>query len=206
MCKKKEPIRKNSLDSSLLPDIAGIPLIFSLPDHIVKAFSDLEDTHNRARCAIYFALQISKNSTQIFREGYFRAALTEFVSMDETSKKELGKTKHRSLISSQNPLLHIIKQLRDLQIHLVSNHLDSSTHTISFHGTDYQLQKWHIQKELTLDDFAELNNRKFYKDADLRQVISWFNETQKLYGVHVLIRQAVIMYAEELMQGVCHGS
>ncbi|MDD2997555.1 MAG: hypothetical protein PHV05_00760, partial [Candidatus Riflebacteria bacterium] len=180
MCKKKEPVRKNSLNSSLLPEIEGIPLIFSLPDHIVNAFSDLEDTHNRARCAIYFALQISKNSTQIFREGYFRAALTEFVSMDETSKKELGKIKHRSLISSQNPLLHIMKQLRDLQIHLVSNHLDSSTHTISFHGTDYQLQKWHIQKELTLDDFANLNNRKFYKDYDLRQVISWFNETQKL--------------------------
>ncbi|OQB45145.1 MAG: hypothetical protein BWY02_02611 [bacterium ADurb.Bin157] len=200
MCKKRKSFRKNSLDFSLLPVIEGISLIFSIPDHICDAFSDFENTYNRARCAVYFALQISKNTTQILREGYFRAALTEFVSMEETSKKELGGIKHRLITASQNPLLHIMKQLRNLQIHLVSNHLDSSTHTISFHGTDYQLQKWHIQEELTLNDFAELDQRKFYKDTDLQQVIAWFNETQKQWGVHALIRQAVIMYAEELMQ------
>jgi len=37
-----------------------------------------------------------------------------------------------------------------------------------------------------------------YRDADKSQLISWFNEKQKEWGITELIFQAVKIYAEEL--------
>ena len=116
------------LDFSLLPTLEVGHAWFQLDDHVKSALAVFPNVLIRAECALRFVimrldyLKSDPNKAEQMRDACLRAALAEFVSMQDMLSYDLkaAKVKGSSFRCnhSRNPLLHIIHELRNLHIHL----------------------------------------------------------------------------------------
>ena len=111
----------------------------SLNKKVQNKLHKFPQTYSRAECAMSFCWFISGGKDTLFhddlnrrnrlREGFLRAALAEFVSMEETLIRDLDNTNSTKtaikINNSSNPLLHILRELRNLEIHLNSSTLSA---------------------------------------------------------------------------------
>jgi hypothetical protein len=109
----------------------------SLDEKVEKKLPTFPQTYSRAECAMRFCWFISgSEDTLIYadlgrrnrlREGFLRASLAEFVAMEETLVRDLVSANINKraikITNSSNPLLHILRELRNLEIHLTSSTL-----------------------------------------------------------------------------------
>lgn len=188
------------LDFNQLPHISHCTAIFELPVSIACVLQHYPNTYDRALSALYFALQIVKESTSTIklREGHMRAAIAEYVSMEETIDVDTKKTGFYKIVNSKNPLLHIVKQLRNMQIHILTSKLASATESVTYCGHEFEMQFWSVQA-ITQKDFDKLRYKDRYLLADKVEMIEWFNKNQLELGIQEIILQAVLFYSRELV-------
>jgi hypothetical protein len=114
-------------------------LYIGLPFEIEEAINVFPETSGRFEGALKFCWFVSSTPDLLhaqepkatsIREAFLRAALAEYVSTEETLKRDLKKlnTKGKAIkiTDSTNPLLHIMRELRNLEIHLTSSQLSKS--------------------------------------------------------------------------------
>ncbi len=134
------------------------------------------------------------------REAFMRAALGEYVSMEEAIRWDRPHGSPPQIKDSRNPLLHIMKELRNLQFHLLSSPLKSQQRSVIFASRQCDMPVWYVE-DLRVTDFDRSKNAQFFTPDDLKRMIQWFNENQRLWGVTELILHAVRAYAEEILRG-----
>jgi hypothetical protein len=201
---------KHTLDFGDVPDLAYTTAWIRLEDEVVNAMAKFPRTLERARCAVHFCHGISYDpDTEVFlRQGYMRASLAEFVGMEDALKQELPLIGISALPikanSSRKPLLHIIRELRNFEIHLHSSPLSPQNKSVLWghyerphKARPLDIQIWIID-DLTVDQFNKLNNAKDYNKDDVLQLIGWFNAAQKEWGVHDLILRAIGTFCREI--------
>mgnify|MGYP001201243798 CR=1 FL=1 len=190
---------KCSLDFNQLPHLSHYTAIFELPVSIASVLQHYPNTYDRALGALYFTLQIGKESTSTIklRESYMRAAIAEYVSMEETIDVDAKKTDFYKIVNSKNPLLHIVKQLRNMQIHILTSKLESTTESVTYCGHEFEMQFWSVQA-ITPNDFDKLRYKDRYMLVDKVKMIEWFNKNQLEWGIQEIILQAILSYAREL--------
>lgn len=89
----------NTLDFVLLNKVIKAPIFISIDDDDLKALKQIPQTHDRLQVALRFAWYIGgdektlpskdENERRNLREGYLRASLTEFASIEETLKRDV---------------------------------------------------------------------------------------------------------------------
>lgn len=200
-----KPVTMHQLDFALLPSADTITIVHGLGSELHDALSTIPQTRNRAKCAIAFATDMKDDKLHLWmREGYLRAALAEFVSMEEALKREVQEADWRRANHSANPLLHIIRELRNLEVHLRSGPMSSArkafmcedrTMPDGWHHLD--LTVWSIQR-VTVQEFTQLVNAKRYNQSDIASMLDWFNDAQQQCGVGELVEQATKTFASEI--------
>lgn len=203
--------RMHVIDFTDVPDFTYTKAWMSLDDDVIRAMAKVPQTLERARCALHFCYRISNNDggEAMIRQGYMRASLAEFVGMEETLSRELRQlgitARSIKANSGRQPLLHIIRELRNFEIHLHSSPLSPLKRSVLWgnyqrpeeaHALDLQL--WVID-DLTKIQFLQLANARHYRPADISQMIAWFNAAQKEWGVHDLIFRAIETFCCEII-------
>jgi hypothetical protein len=207
-----------SLDFTILPDLSESSAVLALDPDIQQALRAFHQTYDRAWGAMHFCyniagtegtLRATKENFVRAREAHLRASLAEFASMEDALERDahaagtsLPLLRMRDL---SDPLLHIIRELRNFEIHLHSSRLSSHDITAVMSGSyprewseTVTKPAWCIQ-DLTPGDFANLRNARRYVPADVVHMLAWFNAAQKTWGIQELVRLAIIRYCRVIM-------
>lgn len=188
----------------------------SLDEKVENKLPTFPQTYSRAECAMRFCWFISGGEDTLFhadldrrnrlREGFLRAALAEFVAMEETLVRDLDSININKpaikIKNSSNPLLHILRELRNLEIHLTSSTLSAEQRNFMWKpfGEERNITTniWYIDN-LHLSDFLQLRNAKNYDSVELEACVNHFLVEQKNWGICEMILRGINLYSEEII-------
>ncbi|QDV87411.1 hypothetical protein TBK1r_64410 [Stieleria magnilauensis] len=190
------------LDFSTLPSLEVGSTFAGLDSDVESVLHPLPATLDRASAALKFAASMSNTEQEIdgssvkMREAFFRAALGEFVAMEEMIKYDKPSLQYSKILKCQSPLLHILKQIRNLHVHLLSKVAEHTEVSIRWADQASQMTIWFIE-DISMSDFNQLDGAKWYWENDKERMLSWFNDSQRAWGVNYLIQLAVNQYVRE---------
>ena len=207
----------HTLDFRLLPSVSYGRASMRLDDDVAARVASLTRLSERASNAVRFAywaggtseiLRCPESDVQQLREGCFRAALTEFASMEEVQVldyKDRGISRMPlKLNETSNPLLHLFRELRNLEVHLRHSELRSVPKDVLWghkdrpaEATALTISIW-ILDGVTPQSFGLLRNAKHYTSDQIDQMISWLNTTQEQWGIQEIFLLAVEDYCRLL--------
>lgn len=205
------------LDLSLLTRAYSHEIFVCLPEQIETAIDVLPETSARFLAALKFCWYASGTPDTLFadepkatrlREAFLRASLSEFVSIEDTLKRDLeaiGITgRSIKIFDLRHPLLHIMRVLRNLEIHLTSHQLSHSEKDVvmEFGGVQHQTQTtvWTIDP-LTIERFCQPRRVKSqYSPTDIEAMVHWFNAAQRDWGVNDLLFRAICEWASAIVR------
>lgn len=199
-----------------MPSLESCPVFIAFDEDASEALVPYPSVRNRALTTIRFAWYVSQESRELhchedetvaIREGFLRAALAEFVGMEEMVKRvvPVGVQPHR-IHDSKKPLLHILRELRNHELHLRSSPMSSATRNVLFRfgirpedpPKEFELTIWFVEG-VTVTSFKALRNACRYSNDDIVRLVEWFNAAQRKWGVNHLIWLAVHDYAREVI-------
>lgn len=203
------------LDFQSLPVIKHGRAFIQLDLDVALGIETLRRLKQRADNAVRFAhwstgtsetLGCPETELQQLREGCFRAALTEFSSMEEVQTldyEEIGIVKKPlKLNDTASPLLHLFRELRNLEVHLRHSELQSIQKDVFWGHVDHPeeaipltISIW-ILEGVTPKNFSRLRNAKRYTGEQIEAMTSWLNASQQKWGVQELFVLAVEEYCK----------
>ncbi|MCY1291977.1 hypothetical protein D9M69_582140 [compost metagenome] len=136
--------------------------------------------------AIHMAGQIELIDNCLFdqrpekvRAAYFRASLTELCRVEDAAKV-LGK--RVSFYESDDPSLHIVKLLRNYQVHLSTTKLNAGTKKVKFSG---EIMDYHtfLAENVTASQLRQLDSSARYSDEQLTELVMLFEQEQRQLGM-----------------------
>jgi len=212
---------------SVKPDLSRFPEIthvnawfFCIDNDIVKAIEPLRHASERAQNAVRFAwfseasaelMRLSELETERLRPGFFRAALAEFVSIEDILKVDLsmlGITKQPlRLNETPKPHLHVFRELRNQEIHLRQSPLSREERDMFWgrieHPEEATLRRisiW-ILDGITVESFSQLKNvKRHYNHEERCKLVDWLNQSQAVWGIQRLFLIAAEDYCRELIR------
>lgn len=203
-------MNKHTIDFNLLPDLKYSTWMYNVGSEIEEGLKDLPETLRRAHTSMRCVYELACGENYSNRkEAHFRASLTEFVSMEEALSRDLKQIGIQSpplkCVDTTDPVLHIVKALRNLEIHLQSSGLSSFKTTYLFGHKDKPEEAkemdgevWYID-DITPDAFNKLRDAKRYHAIDVVDLLNWFNEAQRLWGVYEIVRLAILRYSQQII-------
>jgi hypothetical protein len=151
-------------------------------------------------CTKIANLEGDDNQTLRQREGYMRAALSELVSVEDALKWERPNDPFE-LWWSKNPLLHVLREIRNLNVHLKPSVLSSQqivVHLAAPRSEDIPINIYFLS-DFTVETFSELKNAKRYTPEQISKLVAWFNEFHGHWGIADAIHQGIVALAELLV-------
>lgn len=203
---------KHHLDFARLPTVTSGRTVLRIENDVAAGIARFRRLSARANNALHFAalsvgdatvLHCHESEIQQLREGYLRAALSEFASMEDAQQRDYAEHDVKrvpiKLNSNSNPLLHIFRELRNFEIHLCHSRLRPYPKDILWgkKAIPLTIDVW-VVEGVTPDSFSSLNNARHYSRQQIDQMVSWFNATQAEWGVQQLFLLAVEEYCREL--------
>jgi len=205
------------LDFTLLPDITHGRAFMRLDDAALSGIASLRRVSERAKNATQFAywsaassemLRCPESEAQHLREGCFRAALTEFASIEEVQVEdyaEIGITRRPlRLNDTANPLLHIFREIRNLEVHLRQSALRSQPKEVLWghmsrpeEARPLTISIWRIDS-VTPQAFGMLRNAKHYTPDQITAMVDWLATAQGEWGIAEVFLLAVEEYCRLL--------
>jgi hypothetical protein len=203
------------LDFQLLLSLGSSSMLVSLRAPLRDDIKSLPECWARAHAALRFCWYVSQDAQQLhteephatrLREAFLRACLAEYRAMDEVLPRDLTalgiQTPSLKIHDLKNPLLHLMKELRNFEIHLASSALNSATIDVVVRWDDNEIEHqrtiW-VTEPLTVTKFKQLKNARHYADADIKAMVDWFNNAQQYWGVHHLAFLATTTFCQELV-------
>jgi hypothetical protein len=189
-----------NLDFAIFPSIEEGSVFWELPNDALKV---IPDVYEKAVAAKYMLFKMSEEPIsqnvplQISARAHFRAALVEFAGIEEALISNGYNFRIRKLT---NPALHLLKLLRNYQVHFSS---------INFGNKDIDIiwnSEKHIINVLVIDNISvqglsELDAVKKYKNyttEQLENMVKYFNEQQSKLGVYQLILTCMNIYLADV--------
>lgn len=173
----------------------------SLPESRKSKIAYAPKTLERINGALHMAYLLSREYSGSENANiYFRSALCEFSSINDIAKSEIDS--EQPLLNTSHPLPHILKLLRNTQVHVSSFALDNPTMSLVLGiagSTPVTCSKWIIadiseEDLLRLDAFTK--NRPHYTKEDATRMIEWLNHAQSQFGIPDLIRRAIEIFID----------
>lgn len=140
--------------------------------------------------AIHMASQIElvdhallTSRPQRIRAAYFRASLSELCRIEDVAST-LGKP--FSFYKSSDPTLHIVKLLRNYQVHLAATQLSSGQIKVELSEETMSYNSF-IAEDVTAHQLRLLRSSSDYSDHQLDQLVMLFENEQRRFGVVQLL-------------------
>jgi hypothetical protein len=190
------------IDMTRFPSMDAGVAVIPAPNEALKAWPELYD---RCCAAVYFASQCHGESTkhilsdEAFAAAYVRAALAEFVGIEDCAVSILGEMESPAaqLYKSENPLYHCLKLLRNYNIHVGVSSLASQSIDVIFVGENHKITVAFIDN-IDPRAISKLHSAEKYSLAELELLFSAFDSEQKKLGVGQLMMRGVYLYADLL--------
>lgn len=175
---------------------------YIIPPRIQLKYNNpkLDLIHEALHSALFMASQIDLVSAQglfcrpdTIRPSYLRACVMELCRIEDLSKLL---SKRISFSYLDDPVFHIIKILRNYEIHLTA-------HELAYGGIDILYKQEVMSYEsyiignLNFREFKKLHSVK-YDDEILLKLIEWFDAEQKKLGITQFLFNA-IKYLEQFL-------
>jgi hypothetical protein len=193
-----------NLDFDMFPSMEMGYLLVPEPPEVLNNFPEL-----RARCsaAIYMASHVGGKSTksvisdEVHKAAYIRAALSEFVGMEDVTKPLVEKKyEHEiSIDKCNNPLFHIMKLLRNYNIHVGSSVCSEVTFSVIAVGEEHEINA-DVIDNLSVELLKALRAGKHYTDTEMDRMVQYFTLEQNKLGVCNLLLKGILLYAELLLE------
>lgn len=129
-----------------------------------------------------------------------RAALAELVSVEDTLAWERPGYAFR-LWMSENPLLHIMRELRNMNVHLQPSTFAPKEITVQLRveGSEPIDIEVYTLQDFTVERFRQLDNAKYYTDDQIHDLVEWFNAFHQHWGVADAFHQGICALAREII-------
>jgi hypothetical protein len=185
------------------------PIWCRLSDETEEALSHLPDTFGRAVGALHFLQYMGSHAGKpVLHIAYLRASLAEYAGMEDAFKSDLRAAGvadgHLRITDTGNTMLILTKELRNLQIHLVSREFRTWQRPYAMEpgGEPAGETTVHVIPRSDLDAMAKLENAKYYDPAELSAAIQWFDEAQCHWGITDVLLASIEGYAAAIVRHV----
>lgn len=201
-----------------LPHFATSPFFCSLKPSTELALKNLPNAYERAVAALRFcqnigggkdALGVSEEHVRIMQVAYLRAALMEYVAIEEVlsidlSMRDTGEEPLR-IRNTGNAMLILLRELRHLQLHLLNTEFKSSSR-FAFTRTRSKVYEFETEVAiLTIPDadllqLKTLRNAARFDEEELSKAIAWFSNAQSQWGIGDVMLSGIQTYADKIVQ------
>jgi hypothetical protein len=189
------------------------PVFYQLGSKREHALRNFLNVLERANCSLYFSAKFYSEANIEIKKGLLRGAIAEFVSIEEVISLDIIRNQIQmaplKISTTSNPIFHLIKQLRNYNIHLGSS-IVNYTEPKSLirasiddfqNGTGYKYEEEQpIIDNLSLTEFNKLRDSNRYSEHDKLEMINWFNSNQRIWGVGHLFYLAVLQYCDDIIK------
>ena len=208
-------IRKTVLDFSLLSDVPGGSLFWSLRPSVAGPLSAvLPETASWLYGALYLASLIgwdrdttvpSTNERVARSAACFRGYLAEFARVDHVVGREFrhkGLSDVPTLVSSRYPAFHLFRELRNLELHLAPSQLSSREAEFTV-GSDTDTTRLKmvllLVQDVTLERLMKLDNSRYYGQESLQKMAEWLQRNQATWGIGQVIHFVTEAFAHHVL-------
>ncbi|WP_182027241.1 hypothetical protein [Vibrio rotiferianus] len=180
-----------------------------------KGLVEFPDVYDRVCSVIYHCSMVSGEPMKkciplsAKEATHIRSALCEFVGLEDLLKQLYPTLSHAefAIYKSKNPILHMIKLLRNYNVHISNSELSQKSMKVRAlvdkHG-EFDVTVKFISN-LSLESLKLMRSATNYSDSQLISMIDIFENEQHEFGVTTLILKAVIDYSEHLVK-VLHSN
>ena len=184
------------IDYKNYPKMTNGYLCVPQPD---KKYQALPDVYDRLCSIIYFASKIGGESKRFMlsdkahKEAMFRAALSEFIALHDYIFEKYGQKIWFNPHTNTNPLLHMLKLLRNYNVHVDTSKLNEQpmyVSTLFDPDTTHEISKTFISN-LSVNALSRLQGASFYR-SQIEKLITVFDEQQHEFGVSQLIMKCTL--------------
>ena len=200
------------INLSLLKPINCGHVFLTIADGIIEPLQSYPEILDRLTNSLAFVRRISGNYEDRFRCGLIRAALTELISVEDVQKTLVKNGslfgKGRKMNDSGHPLLCIVRELRNLEIHLSSAKVNSNKKNFLWGNADNPAGAtpvhWSIYyvDNLSLHQFQQLKNYRHYDSNQFASALKWFDQAQRCWGISEMLFRAISLFSDELAADV----
>ena len=189
-----------SMDFNNLSTIDRGHVVLTLDDSIKESLGVRPEILDRIENSLEFISKIGGDNKDRFRCGLIRAALSELFSIEDIQQT---RHKHR-LNTSRQPLLCVVRELRNVQIHLSSAILDDEKRQILWgdiaNPEEATAGKRAIRwiDNISIGDFEQLRYFPNYNLDDFVQALRWFDDNQRKWGIVEVLFRAISQYGREM--------
>ena len=203
---------RHTLNFTLLPEFEFTATFMCLPQNLEDALLRFPETSERVESSLMFCSNLTycdpkKDSCAALKAGrYFRAALAEYHSIEEAFNRERPDgSPSFHLYSTENPLPHILEQLRHLQVHLTINEMSDRQVSLWLKNVPeaqpVDVRIWTISDltDTQLKSLRAFRNEKHYTATQATEMVHWVNTRQTDFGIHDLIHRGLVEVAERIV-------
>ena len=191
------------------PYFESTPIFCCLRKETEDALRGLPRVYQRSVAALRFLQQmdnptlVSDEDREIMQVAYLRAALMEFVAMEEVLQRDLGERgfdeKQLKMEETENAMLILLRELRHLQLHIVTTTFARENRPAVYGEGESRVEitfKISIVPSSDLHEIKQLKNAKRYDPAELDAAINWLNEAQLNWGIGDVLQRGIQAYAD----------
>jgi hypothetical protein len=200
------------LNFDSLPTFESTPLFFTLAAEVDERLRTLPATYARCNAALRFMSNIGAGAGHMhvraeevdsMRVAYLRASLMEFAGMEEALGIDVGRGQAPLRISdTRNAMLVVLRELRNVQIHLIKSDLLSSNRSavLRFQGEEHEHELTALTiPRLDLNRLKDPRNRTYCHREDFERAVDWLAEAQEHWGIADVIMRGIWAYAEAIV-------
>jgi hypothetical protein len=196
------------IDLSRAPTIDKGHVFLQLDRATANTIAAWPEIDHRLDNALRFACMISGDHEQRFRCALIRATLTELVSVEDVQRALVANGRWKEPIiklnSSADPLLCISRELRNIEVHIVSSTVAHERRKLLWGQHDKPEEatsvNWavHWIDNLSLSNFQKLKFYSNYEQTAFESALKWFDAAQRDWGIVELLYRTISIYADEL--------
>lgn len=172
----------------------------------------LNKIETRFKCVLSFLTTSPNNRDLEHQAAFYRAALSELVSIEDLIGIELERLGHAGISSlkihkTNDPLIILLKELRNYELHIGTNKISQESHPVMWgNGEDWEAppsKNWSFDfiDNLSWSEFSQLHNIKRIEDtSDLEKAFDVFDFQQKHWGIAEMIYRGSLAYHDYLYE------
>lgn len=191
------------LESFLAPGI-----FVRISPEVEKEIEVFSEVHERIKGCVAFCHQIGQKSEDgniDKSRKYLRAALAEFVSLEDAAEIDCPQglaTGSLGILSLDDARLHTVRLLRHANVHLSACNIDKTSRSASWEGpdgfVDFDYTVFFIPE--IRESIVATRQASKYSPSDLDEMISWIEKEQMEWGINHLILRSAELYVTEFLR------
>lgn len=199
---------RKQIDLNLIEKVDRAHVFLTIPDEVRESLKGYPEILDRFMNSLGFVCRISGEYPDPFRCALIRAALTELVSIEDvqdTLVKNGSLGKKRLMNDSGHPLLCVVRELRNYEIHISSMELDMEKKDFMWgdvhkpsQATPVFGKKIYYVNNISLCEFKKLRNYKSYNEKQFECALNWLNQTQIEWGITEMLYRAILLFSCDL--------